>query len=77
LYKNLLVLNLLFDGFELILFLVGWIGEGGFPCDWVWDIFGEVISVKGAFSWYVDVVDNAVGGTQVFPECGKAFIFNF
>jgi hypothetical protein len=40
--------NLLFEGFELIVLLVGWVGEGGFPGDWVGDLCGEVVVVEGA-----------------------------
>ena len=61
-------------GFELVIFLVLWLGGCLFPGGWVGDWFGEVKLVEWVHAWYVDVVGYVVCGAQKFQVSGKGLV---
>ena len=74
LYKSLLLIFVVVS-FELIIFLIGGVGEGGFPGDWVGDVCFEIVVVEGVPPWYEHVEGDVVGGAEVFPEGGEWLVF--
>ena len=64
-------------GFELVIFLVLWLGQCFLPGGWVGDCFGEVEIIKRVPSWYVDVVCYVVCGAEELPVCGEGLVFCF
>ena len=70
-----MLLILFVVSFELIIFLIGGVGEGGFSGDWVGDVCFEVVFVEGVSSWYEDVESDVVRGAEIFPEGGEWLVF--